>query len=189
METKETGGIEHGGGESLGRCRPEFAGDPAVARDAVPVGEAVARVLERIEDHLRASAQWRFSQSRCISAHSSFVIWRRLPCSSSIQMGALRIEWAMNPITMPAMVRVMIVAMGQAAFERMDDRSTPCFLASFVIASTRQFGIFDPFQLDTVDGVSFSARATATVPPSASMMSAAFCMAYCYDNRNLVASG
>ena len=80
-------------------------------------------------------------------------------------------------------------AMGQAAFWGSAARSTPCFLASFSIASMRQLGIFEPFQLDTVVGASFSARATATVPPSASIMSAALSMPYCYDIRNDGASG
>lgn len=50
--------------------------------------------------------------------------------------------------------------------------STPRRLASFETFSMRHAGIeFADFQLDTVDGVSWSARATLTVPPSASMMS------------------
>jgi hypothetical protein len=76
-----------------------------------------------------------------------------------------------------------------SAWEGRLSKSTPSLFASFATPSIRQEGIFDPFQLDTVDGVSFRARATATVPPSASMMSAAFCMAHSYDNRNNIASG
>lgn len=55
--------------------------------------------------------------------------------------------------------------------------------------SMRQAGIFDPFQLDTVEGVRFSAVATLEVPPSAAMMVEAFCIPNSYDNRNLIASG
>lgn len=57
MESEETGGTsQRGGGECLGRCRPEFAlgttRSALDAHDAVPVGEAVRRVLDRIEAHL-----------------------------------------------------------------------------------------------------------------------------------------
>lgn len=78
--------------------------------------------------------------------------------------------------------------MDQAARWGSCDRTMPCFFASLAIPCIRQSGMrFTPFQLDTVDGVSLRARATATVPPSASIMSDAFCMSHYYDNRNSIA--
>lgn len=56
-------------------------------------------------------------------------------------------------------------------------------------ASCRQFGMRPlVFQLETVDGVSDMAAATALVPPSSLMMSLTLCMLDYYDNRNLTAS-
>lgn len=54
----------------------------------------------------------------------------------------------------------------------------------------RHFGMEpDDFQLETVVGARSSATATATVPPSASIMSDAVSMRRNYDNRNFGASG
>jgi hypothetical protein len=85
--------------------------------------------------------------------------------------------------------------MGQAAWDGVlasAARSTPLCSASLRTSGIRQSGIsplLENFQLDTVEGVRFSAVATLEVPPSAAMMVEAFCIPDSYDNRNLIASG
>jgi hypothetical protein len=58
------------------------------------------------------------------------------------------------------------------------DNSRPARFASFATFSIRQAGMppFAVFQLDTVVGDNPSARATFTVPPSASIMSVGVCI-------------
>lgn len=64
----------------------------------------------------------------------------------------------------------------------------PFALATFTNADWRQRGTRPlVFQLETVEGVSRRAAATALVPPKRSMMSTTVCMLLSYDNRNLSA--
>lgn len=89
-------------------------------------------------------------------------------------------------VTISAMVLVPS-HMAYAACDWRAVRSTPHFFASLRMAGMRQSGILpvlENFQLDTVDGVRFSAVATLEVPPSASMMAAAFCIPHYYGIRN-----
>lgn len=67
---------------------------------------------------------------------------------------------------------------------------TPRAFASLLTPSIRHFGMEpDCFQLETVVGATFNARATDTVPPSKSIISAAVCITKHYDNRNDSARG
>lgn len=69
-------------------------------------------------------------------------------------------------------------------------KSTPASAAHARMSDILHFGMRpDCFQLETVVGARFSARATATVPPSASMICWAFGMAFNYDIRNFGARG
>lgn len=76
-------------------------------------------------------------------------------------------------------------SLGKSASESLTPRSA----ASANSDARRQVGMRPlVFQLETVDGVSVSAEATALVPPSRPMMSLTVCITINYGNRNYGAS-
>lgn len=102
------------------------------------------------------------------------------------QMPARHHSWVM---TVSFHAAACVAGSVGVAAKSCSESGTPAFTANPIRPSRRQAGIRPlVFQLETVEGVSERAAATALVPPNRSMMSLAVCIGANYDNRNCEAS-